>query len=73
MFFRQYSRHLEANRERPAVGVVDGEGDRLRDGPLVPHLLPVVDAPEVQLYLVPAADANRRRHREEDREPAEHP
>ena len=63
---------LEADRVGPAVGVVDGEGDGLRDGPLVPHILPVIDAPEVKLKLISLADANRCCHGEKDGEPAEH-
>ena len=51
---------------------MDGKGDGLRDGPLVPNLLPVVQPPKVQLDLLSAAHPNRRRDREEDGEPAEH-
>ena len=51
---------------------MDGKSDRLRDGPLVPHILPVVQAPEVQLYLLSTADSYRRRDGEEDWEPTEH-
>ena len=57
-------RNLEADRVGPAVGIVNGEGDGLGDGPLVPHILPVVDAPEVKLNLMNG------RSRHEDREPA---
>ena len=65
-------RNLEADRVGPAVGIVNGEGDGLGDGPLVPHILPVVDAPEVELDLVSTADANRRCHGKEDWKPTEH-
>ena len=61
-------RNLEADRVGPAVGIVNGEGDGLGDGPLVPHILPVVDAPEEKLNLISLADTNGRRHQEEDRE-----
>ena len=60
--------HVLPLQSKLIVGVVDGEGDWIGYGPLVPHILPVVDAPEEKLNLISLADTNGRRHQEEDRE-----
>lgn len=49
---------LQANSVRPSRGVVYGRADGLGDGPLVPHLLPVVTPPELHVHIVAARQGN---------------